>query len=80
MPDIRFVVYDPPQDGYPFLAVALSPTEVSAVAYDTRQEAEAHNAARATEAARPKPGDQDAEQRRQDIQKPGRKRRIRYES
>jgi hypothetical protein len=41
MPDIRFVVYDPPQDGYPFLAVALSPTEVSAVAYDTRQEAEA---------------------------------------
>ena len=24
MPDIRFVVYDPPQDGYPFLAVALS--------------------------------------------------------
>ena len=63
MPDIRFVVYDPPQDGYPFLAVALSPTEVSAVAYDTRQEAEAHNAARATEAARTKPGDQDAEQR-----------------
>ena len=59
MPDIRFVVYDPPQDGYPFLAVALSPTEVSAVAYDTRQEAEAHNAARATEAARAKPGDQD---------------------
>ena len=78
MPDIRFVVYDPPQDGYPFLAVALSPTEVSAVAYDTRQEAEA--AARATEAARAKPGDQDAEQRRQDFQKPGRKRRIRYES
>jgi hypothetical protein len=32
MPDIRFVVYVPPQDGYPFLAVALSPTEVSAVA------------------------------------------------
>jgi hypothetical protein len=48
------------KDGYPFLAVALSPTEVSAVAYDTRQEAEAHNAARATEAARVKPGDQDA--------------------
>jgi hypothetical protein len=61
MPDIRFVVYDPPQDGYPFLAVALSPTEVSAVAYDTRQEAEAHNAARATEAARARPGDHDAE-------------------
>ena len=60
MPDIRFVVYDPPQDGYPFLAVALSPTEVSAVAYDTRQEAEAHNAARATEAARAKSGDQEA--------------------
>jgi hypothetical protein len=80
MPDIRFVVYDPPQDGYPFLAVALSPTEVSAVAYDTREEAEAHNAARATEAARAKPGDHDAEQRRQDFQKPGRKRRMRYES
>jgi hypothetical protein len=52
----------PPQDGYPFLAVALSPTrDVSAVAYDTRQEAEAHNAALATEVARAKPGgDQDA--------------------
>ena len=47
-----------PQDGYPFLAVALSPTrEVSAVAYDTRQEAEAHIAALATEAARAKPSD-----------------------
>ena len=73
MPDIRFVVYDPPQDGYPFLAVALSPTEVSAVAYDTRQEAEAHNAARATEAARAKPGDQyvlsegDTTKRRSDV-------------
>ena len=56
MPAIRLIVYDPPQDGYPFLAVALSPTrEVSAVAYDTRQEAEAHNAALATEAARAKP-------------------------
>src|SRR6266536_2233731 len=53
MPTIRLIVYDPPQDGYPFLAVALSPTrEVSAVAYDTRQEAEAHNAALATEAAK----------------------------
>jgi hypothetical protein len=42
----------------PFLAVALSPTrEVSAVAYDTRQEAEAHIAALATEAARAKPSD-----------------------
>ncbi len=58
MPTVRLIVYDPPQDGYPFLAVALSPTrEVSAVAYDTRQEAEAHNAALATEAARVKPGD-----------------------
>ena len=36
MPTIRLIVYDPPEDGYPFLAVALSPTrEVSAVAYDT---------------------------------------------
>jgi hypothetical protein len=62
MSTIRLIVYDPPEDGYPFLAVALSPTrEVSAVAYDTRQEAEAHNAALATEAARAKPsGDQDA--------------------
>jgi hypothetical protein len=64
MPTIRLIVYDPPEDGYPFLAVAiaLSPTrEVSAVAYDTRQEAEAHNAALATEAARAKPSDdQDA--------------------
>jgi hypothetical protein len=60
MPGIRYIVYDPPQDGYPFLAVALSPTgEVSAVAYDTAQEAEAHNAAMATEAARAKPGGQD---------------------
>ena len=33
---ISVIVYDPPQDGYPFLAVALSPREVSAVAYDTR--------------------------------------------
>jgi hypothetical protein len=58
MSTVRLIVYDPPQDGYPFLAVALSPTrEVSAVAYDTRQEAEAHNAALATEAARAKPGD-----------------------
>ena len=58
MPTVRLIVYDPPQDGYPFLAVALSPTrKVSAVAYDTRQEAEAHNAALATEAARVKPGD-----------------------
>jgi hypothetical protein len=58
MPTIRLVVYDPPQEGYPFLAVALSPTrEVSAVAYDTRQEAEAHNAALATEAARSKLSD-----------------------
>jgi hypothetical protein len=69
MPNIRYIVYDPPQDGYPFLAVALSPREVSAVAYDTLQEAEAHItlqeaeahiAALATEAARAKPGDQDA--------------------
>jgi hypothetical protein len=61
MSTIRLVVYDPPQDGYPFLAVALLPTgEVSAVAYDTLQEAEAHNAALATEAARAKSGDQDA--------------------
>jgi hypothetical protein len=62
MSTIRLIVYDPPQDGYPFLAVALSPTrEVSAVAYDTRQEAEAHIAALATEAARAKPiDDQDA--------------------
>jgi hypothetical protein len=62
MPTIRLIVYDPPEDGYPFLAVALSPTrEVSAVAYDTRQEAEAHNAALAIEAARAKPSDdQDA--------------------
>jgi hypothetical protein len=62
MSTIRLIVYDPPQDGYPFLAVALSPTrEVSAVAYDTRQEAEAHIAALATEAARAKPSDnQDA--------------------
>jgi hypothetical protein len=64
MPTIRLIVYDPPQDGYPFLAVALSPSptrEVSAVAYDTRQEAEAHIAALATEAARDKPSDdQDA--------------------
>jgi len=58
MPNIRYIVYDPPQDGYPFLAVALSPREVSAVAYDTLQEA--HIAALATEAARAKPGDQDA--------------------
>ena len=58
MPTIRLIVYDPPQDGYPFLAVALSPThEVSAVAYDTRQEAEAHNAALAIEAARAKLSD-----------------------
>jgi hypothetical protein len=58
MPTIRLIVYDPPQDGYPFLAVTLSPTrEVSAVAYDTRQEAEAHIAALATEAARAKPSD-----------------------
>ena len=57
MPNIRYIVYDPPQDGYPFLAVALSPREVSAVAYDTLQEAEAHIAALATEAARAKPGD-----------------------
>ena len=43
MPTIRLIVYDPPEDGYPFLAVALSPTrEVSAVAYDTREEAVAH--------------------------------------
>ena len=62
MPTIRLIVYNPPQDGYPFLAVALSPTrEVSAVAYDTRQEAEAHNAALAIEAARAKSiDDQDA--------------------
>jgi hypothetical protein len=62
MPTVRLIVYDPPEDGYPFLAVALSPTrEVSAVAYDTRQEAEAHNAALAVEAARAKPADdQDA--------------------
>ena len=62
MPTIRLIVYDPPEDGYPFLAVALSPTrEVSAVAYDTRQEAEAHNSGLAIEAARAKPGDdQDA--------------------
>jgi hypothetical protein len=54
MPDIRYTVYHPPGPGFPFLAVALSPTgEVSAVAYDTQKEAEAHNAARATEAARP---------------------------
>ena len=61
MPTIRLIVYDPPEDGYPFLAVALSPTrEVSAVALP-RQEAEAHIAALATEAARAKPGDdQDA--------------------
>jgi hypothetical protein len=45
MPNIRYIVYDPPQDGYPFLAVALSPREVSAVAYDTLQEAEAGLAA-----------------------------------
>jgi hypothetical protein len=58
MPTVRLIVYDPPQDGYPFLAVALSPTrEVSAVAYDTRQEAEAHNAALAIEAARAKLSD-----------------------
>jgi hypothetical protein len=58
MPTVRLVVYDPPEDGYPFLAVALSPThEVSAVAYDTRQEAEAHNAALAIEAARAKLSD-----------------------
>jgi hypothetical protein len=58
MPTIRLIVYDPPEDGYPFLAVALSPTrEVSAVAYDTREEAVAHNAALATEAARAKPSD-----------------------
>jgi hypothetical protein len=55
MPSVRLIVYDPPEDGYPFLAVALSPTrEVSAVGYDTRQEAEAHNAALAIEAARGK--------------------------
>jgi hypothetical protein len=62
MSTIRLIVYDPPEDGYPFLAVALSPTrDVSAVAYDTRQEAEAHNSALAFEAARAKPGDdQDA--------------------
>ena len=58
MSTIRLIVYDPPQDGYPFLAVALSLTrEVSAVAYNTRQEAEAHIAALATEAARAKPSD-----------------------
>ena len=58
MPTVRLVVYHPPEDGYPFLAVALSPThEFSAVAYDTRQEAEAHNAALATEAARAKLSD-----------------------
>jgi hypothetical protein len=61
MPSVRYIVYHPPQAGYPFLAVALSPTgEVSAVAYDTAREAEAHNAARATEAARSQPGGQDA--------------------
>ena len=64
MPTIRLIVYDPPEEGYPFLAVALSPSptrEVSAVAYDTRQEAEAHNAALAIEAARAKSiDDQDA--------------------
>jgi hypothetical protein len=61
MPSVRYIVYHPPQAGYPFLAVALSPTgEVSAVAYDTAREAEVHNAARATEAARSKPRGQDA--------------------
>jgi hypothetical protein len=53
MPTVRLIVYDPPEEGYPFLAVALSPTHaVSAVAYDTRREAEAHIAASAIEAAR----------------------------
>jgi hypothetical protein len=61
MSTIRLIVYDPPQECSPFMAVALLPTgDVSAVAYDTLQEAEAHNAALATEAARAKPGDQDA--------------------
>ena len=59
MPDIRYTVYHPPGPGFPFLAVAFT-GEVSAVAYDTQKEAEAHNAARAIEAARAKPGDQDA--------------------
>ena len=55
MPTVRLIVYHPPEEGYPFLAVALSPThQVSAVAYDTLQEAEAHNAALAIEAARAK--------------------------
>jgi hypothetical protein len=61
MSTIRLIVYDPPQEGYPFLAVAILPTgEVSAVPYNSLREAEAHNAALATEAARTKPGDQDA--------------------
>jgi hypothetical protein len=65
MSTIRLIVYDPPEDGYPFLAVALSPTrEVFAVAYDTRQEAEAHNAALATEAARAKPSENASRARR----------------
>jgi hypothetical protein len=25
MPTVRLIVYDPPEEGYPFLAVALSP-------------------------------------------------------
>ena len=29
MPDIRFVVYVPPQDGYPFLAVAFTDRSLS---------------------------------------------------
>ena len=61
MPGIRYIVYDPPKAGFPFLAVALSPTgEISAVGYDTAEEAEAHNSAMAVEAARTKPGSEDA--------------------
>jgi L-2-hydroxyglutarate oxidase LhgO len=52
MAGITFVVYDPPTEGLPFLAVAITPDgEVSAVAYPTAYEAELHNSRNVADAA-----------------------------
>jgi len=49
---LAFLVYNPPADGFPYLAVMLGfDGNVSAVPYDTLEEAEHHNQVRATEAA-----------------------------
>jgi hypothetical protein len=53
-----FIVYVPPKPGFPFLAVMILPNgEVSAVAYRTAEEAEAHNASAALKWTKAYPDD-----------------------